>query len=374
VRAAAADALERSNIDAGLDALLKSERVRGEEHAEVRIAALAHRSRRFEDADFERLATAWADEPPTVRAWIDDVRGIAPAPKVPARTIASPTSVPHRSLGTTGIPVSALVVSGAGMLPSRAYADAMHAGCNVFFWEPRYHTLGRMLAREGRAGIVCGSYEATERAIVSDVERYLKRLRRDVLDVFLLFWVRSATRVDDLAFDVLARLKRQGKIRAFGFSTHDRALAESALHARDWDVLMTRHSAAHPGAEERLLPLAHAKRTGVLAFSALSYGRVLSQTVSAPDAYRYSLSQRGISACLTAPRTPSELEQNLTVLRAPPLLSERQSELRAHGKIVHAEGRDFGRSVRRHPLRLADASSDLAQWLEREEVLDTRFE
>jgi aryl-alcohol dehydrogenase-like predicted oxidoreductase len=373
VRAAAADALERTNIDAELDALLKSVR-----DDAVRIAALAHRSRHFEEEDFERLKAAWDDATPAVRAWIDDVRGIAPelvAPNV------SHDEVPLRPLGQTGMRVSALVVSGVGMLPSEAYADAMRAGCNLFFWEPRYHTLGRMLAHQRRAGIVCGSYEATDRAIVADVERYLKRLRRDALDVFLLFWARSAARVDAPLFDVLARLKAQGKIRALGFSTHDRALAENAIQTRAWDVLMLRHSAVHPGAEERLLPLAHAKGTAVLGFSALSYGRVLSPTISAPDAYRYSLSQPGVSACLTAPRTPSELEQNLGVLRAPSLSLERQSELRIHGKSVHEESRDFARSIRRHPLRLADVllkdtahEPDLTRWLEREEALDPRFQ
>ena len=128
------------------------------------------------------------------------------------------------------------------------------------------------------------------------------------------------------------------------------------------------HSAVHPGAETKVLPLAHEKKVGVLGFSALSYGRVLSPTISAADAYRYSLSQTGVSACLTAPRTAEELAENLTVLQNPVLSDERQAALREHGKRVHEESRDFARSIRRHPLRLEDASSDLARWLEREEV------
>ncbi len=377
VRAAAADALERSNVDDALDAILQSDRFRGEEHAPVRIAALAHRSRHFEDADFERLKAAHASETATVRAWIDDVRGIAPAAEVAHTETAAtnaPSSLALRPLGATGIRVAPLVVSGAGMLPVRAYADAMHAGCNLFFWEPRYHTLGRMLARQRSAGVIAGSYEATERAITADVERYLRRLQREAIDVFLLFWARSPARVDAPLFEVLSRLKAQGKIRAFGFSTHDRDLACDALRARAWDVIMTRHSAVHPGAEDRLLPLAREKNAGVFAFSALSYGRVLGPNISAPDAYRYSLSQPGVSACLSAPRTTSELEENLGVLRAPPLSSERQSELRAHGKMVHAESRDFARSIRRHPISLADANAtDLGKWLDHEDVLDPRF-
>jgi HEAT repeat protein len=367
VRAAAADALERKEIDSALDALLASDRL-GEQE---RIAALAHRSRHFEESDLERLRSAQENASPAVRAWLADI--LSPSESTPrVRTIAD---APVRPLGKTGMSVPAVIVSGAGILPSGAYADALYAGARFFFWEPRYHTLGRMLARERRAAIACGTYEASERAITADVDRYLRRLRRDVLDVFLLFWVRSPSRVEADAFEVLARLKKQGKIRAFGFSTHDRELAENALRARDWDVLMTRHSAVHPGAEAKVFPLAREKSVGVLGFSALSYGRVLApDVVTAPEAYGYSLAQPGVSACLTAPRTAQELRENLTVLSAPALSSDRQAALREHGKRVHEESRDFARSIRRHPLRLADATADLGDWLDREEVRDPRFE
>ncbi len=374
VRAAAADALQRSDIDDALDALLASDRIRGEEYASVRIAALAHRSRHFDPADFARLEAASLIEIGAVRAWIDDVRNVTPEAEVtqPKRAVAA---APLRTLGASGIGSSALVISGAGIMPTRAYVDAMHAGCNLFFWEPRYHTLGRMLAGHRDVGVVCGSYEATERAIVSDVDRSLRRLRRDTLDVFLLFWARSPARVAAPLHDVLARLKQAGKIRAFGFSTHDRELACDALEARAWDVVMTRHSAVHPGAEGRLFPLAREKNVGVLAFSVLSYGRALGETISAPEAYGYSLAQPGVSACLSAPRTSEEIEQNLTVLCAPPLSPQRQVDLRAHGKTVHEESRDFARSIRRHPIGLADTRArDLVKWLDQEDVLDPRFE
>ncbi len=372
VRAAAADALERTDVDDDLDRLLRSPAIAGDDNASVRIAALAFRSRRFEDADLERIKAAREGESPEVRAWIDDVLDVAPAR--PSKSGAASETAPLRPLGKSGLQVPALVVSGAGMLPPRAYVDAMRAGCNMFFWEPRYHGLGRMLARHRDARVVAGTYHATERAIVSDVERSLRRLRRDVLDVFLLFWVRSHDRVSAESFEVLSRLKQQGKIRAFGFSTHDRDIACDAITAREWDVVMTRHSLVHPGAESRFFPLARDKNVGVLGFSALSYSRALAPTVTAPDAYRYSLSQSGVSACLSAPRNARDLTENLSVLRASPLSAERQRELRDHGALVHQESADFARSIRRHPIGLSDANAfELEKWLHHEDSLDPQF-
>ena len=358
VRGTAFDALHRVE-DSAIDALLEKPLA-----DDVRIAALTHRSRRFEDADMDclRAAREGASEP--VRAWITDV--LEPAPAAPRTERTASVSVPKRPLGKTGIDVPALIVSGAGLLRTGDYAAAMRAGCTHFFWEPRYHTLGRMLSRQRDAHVVCGTYEASERAIVADVDRYLRRLRRDTLDVFLLYWVRSPARVDASRFEILSRLHEQGKIRAFGFSTHDREIACDAIEQNDWHVVMTRHSLVHPGAEKRVFPLAAKKNVGAFAFSSVSYGRALSPTITASDAYRYSLSQPGVSAVLTAPRTSRELEDNLSVLTASPLEESRQAELRAHGRIVHEESADFARSIRRHPIAL----SDVTNWLDHEDLRD----
>ena len=148
---------------------------------------------------------------------------------------------------------------------------ALAAGANLFFWEPGYEALTRLIAaRRQQLLVVTGSYEGDRRSIVADVEQALRRLRTDHLDVFLLFWVRSPERLSDEVRETLHELKRAGKIRTCGFSTHDRELASLAIRSGGWDVLMTRHSAAHPGAEQSLFPLCATQGTGVLTFSATS--------------------------------------------------------------------------------------------------------
>ncbi|MDI1450186.1 aldo/keto reductase [Polyangium sp. 6x1] len=277
-------------------------------------------------------------------------------PPAPAR----PEGVTLRPLGTTGLFVSPLVVSGAHGLVASSFADAREAGVNAFFWEPRYHELTRFLRsrRAGREGlvVVAGTYHSGPEALRADVERTLARLRVDWIDVFLLFWVRSPDRLADEDYGALARLREEGKLRAFGFSTHDRAIAVSALQKHPWPVVMTRHSAAHPGAESQLLPEALARGTGVLTFTATSYGRLLrpasgdeTKPPSAPDCYRYSLTQSGVCATLTAPRSHRELVENLTVLARPTLPEDALPLLRAHGERVRAETRRFDALVRRAP-------------------------
>jgi aryl-alcohol dehydrogenase-like predicted oxidoreductase len=267
-----------------------------------------------------------------------------------------------RPLGGTGLQVSPLVLSGVHELSPGSLAEAHEAGVNAFFWEPRYTWLTRYLRmgpslRDGLV-VVAGSYHSGARALRRDVEAALRLLRTDRLDVFLLFWVRSRERLAEEDFLALERLRAQGKVRAFGFSTHHRELALEALRQHPWPVVMTRHSAAHPGAEAALFPEALARGTGVLTFTATCYGRLLRPAPGAPaeaplpsavDCYRYSLTQPGVSACLCAPRNHRELRENLEVLARPWMMPDTLGAMRAHGERVRARNQQFNTLVRQAP-------------------------
>lgn len=263
------------------------------------------------------------------------------------------SEIPQRRLGRTGLKVAPLAISGAFDLPPSSYAAASAAGVNVFFWEPEYRGLGDFLARHKSSDrvVVTGSYEADERTIVRDAERALRRLRTDCLGVFLLFWVRSPARLSDEAWEAMRALQRSGKVRAIGFSTHARELAIEAIGSGRWDVVMTRHSAAHVGAERALLPCAVEHDVGVLGFSSLVYGRMLvdprdGSAIQASSCYRYSLSQPGVGAVLSAPRSHHELMENLEVLKRPQLDAAAIDRMREHGARVYEQNRAFQRLIR----------------------------
>jgi aryl-alcohol dehydrogenase-like predicted oxidoreductase len=276
------------------------------------------------------------------------------APRAPRRRrVLTGGPSPHlRELGRTGILVHPFGLSGAHGLCFDDFALAHDRGANLFFWEPSHRELARFLRSRGRSGtlVVAGTYNADATSIEADVGRSLRLLRREAIDVFLAFWTRSPARIDEVA-DVLCRLKRRGLVRATGASTHDRGLACAAAD-RGLDVVMVRHSAAHRGAESMVFPHCAARGTGVITFSNLCYGRMLLPTpavlntkVTAPDCYRYSLSQPGVRACIAAPRRHSELAENLEVVDRPGLDQARQAELRAHGDHVYARSKAWSAEV-----------------------------
>lgn len=307
---------------------------------------------------------------PEERAAADDVAA-APAGSVASsgpRTAPprAATAVAARALGRTGVEVSPLSISGAFELSSGSLYAAFDAGVDSFFWEPTYPALARFLrgpSLRGRTKVITGSYHADAASIEKDVHRALRRLRRDTLDVFLLFWARSPARLDEEAYATLDRLRRAGHLRAVGFSTHDRALAKDALARSPWDVVMTRHSAAHPGIEEELLPYAASRGASVITFSALCYGRMVTgaDAPTPADCYRYSLSQPGVATCLSAPRRHRELVENLEVLASPTLDAAQLAALRRHGEGVRLENQRFGSLIRQPPRDAAAAAMALLE-------------
>ena len=294
-----------------------------------------------------------------IRAWLTREADPAPAIAASEPAVRTPAQVPQRAFGRAGFTVAPLAISGAFELPERALARARDAGVNLWFWEPAYPQLTRFL-RSSRGGhVIAGSYHADAASIEADVDRTLRELRRESLDVLLLFWTRSAARVDERAFEAVQRLR--GKVRAVGFSTHDRALAARALATSPWDVVMIRHSAAHPGIETELLPVARAHGTAIVTFSALCYGRMLSgpNPPSAANCYRYSLAQPGVTACISAPRRTGELIENLAVLDNPLLDADAIAALREHGVGVRAENQRFNALMRQPTRDAAQAAREL---------------
>jgi len=326
------------------------------------IAALADDAEMVRSAALEALTHYDpAVVEPRLAAWVAS----QPAPISEATVDASPDRVhdqrpatERRAFGRAGFDVAPLAISGAFDLSQPALQLAADAGVDLWFWEPAYEQLTRFLRERPDDRVVTGSYHADARSIEADVDRALRKLRRTHLDVLLLFWSRSPARVDPAAYAAIEHLKRSGKVRALGFSTHHRELARTAITHAPWDCVMIRHSAAHPGIETELLPTAREHGTAILTFSALSYGRMLSgpDAPSPADCYRYSLAQPGVTAVISAPRRRSEVRDNIAALATPFLSDERLAELRAHGIGVRAENQRFN-TLLRQPTRDAAAAA-----------------
>jgi aryl-alcohol dehydrogenase-like predicted oxidoreductase len=252
-----------------------------------------------------------------------------------------------------GLPaVSPLGLSGHYHLPERGFHLAVEAGIGLFFFEPNYASMGRFVrslppSQRSRLQLTGGTFAADPKKILKDIERLLRLLRRERIELFLMFWTRSWTRISDEAIEVLEAARASGKIHTFSLSTHNLSLAAEAID-RGYDPVMVRHNAAHHRAETEVLPQAVRQARRVVLFNTTCYGRLLGPRPDAPDApsaadcLRYGVSQEGAAACWTAPATIDQLTENLQVLDDPELPAERLEHLLKRAARI----REMDRAVR----------------------------
>ncbi len=215
------------------------------------------------------------------------------------------------------------------------------------FWSPRMKgltaALRDALARDREryavsAGPLLGYFPG---AVRRAAEEALRTLRVDFLDVFQLYWLGRMSAFTGAVQEELARLREEGKVRVLGVSIHDRRRAGRLAEVSILDLLMIRYNAAHPGAEEDIFPHLAMRRPAVVAYTATAWRGLLKaprgwegRAATAGDCYRFCLTSPYVDVALTAPRTVSELRENLAAIEKGPLSPEETAFMRKLGQAV----------------------------------------
>jgi predicted aldo/keto reductase-like oxidoreductase len=123
-------------------------------------------------------------------------------------------------------------------------------------------------------------------------------------------------------FGVSERLKKMGAVRYIGASFHDLDLAQQWLNNPLLDVVMVRHNISHRSAQKKVfsqLQPDDLDRPGIVTFKSTGSHTGLLWEVpvplppgcwrpTAPELYRYSLSQPWVDLCLTGLRCREEVD------------------------------------------------------------------
>lgn len=102
-------------------------------------------------------------------------------------------------------------------------------------------------------------------------EASLRRLGRDVIDLYQLHWPDDSIPVEE-TWEAMAALVDEGLVRWIGVSNFDRGLIERCLALRHVDSLQQQYSMLHRDDERDLLPWCGSRGIGVLAYGPLAYG------------------------------------------------------------------------------------------------------
>ncbi len=234
-------------------------------------------------------------------------------------------------------------------LDGRGFAKALDHGVNYVFWSSlRSKDITPVFAEKLKAdreryviatgpttGWFAGSYRR-------GVEKALKTLGVEYLDVFHLFWLGVGSALTESTMGELVKLKEEGKIRAIGCSIHDRERAGRLAADSPIDLFMLRYNAAHPGAERDVFPHLAKRNPSVVAYTATSWRKLLKRpsgwqgrVATAPDCYRFCLSSPHVDLVLTGPANEAQLDENLAALDRGPLSDDEMTWIREFGRVVH---------------------------------------
>ena len=287
----------------------------------------------------------------------------------------------RRRLGRTDMDVSVLGFGGSeigyeragGRTVARLLGTALDAGLNVIdtaeCYEDSEALIGAALgARRNEIYLLtkCGHPRGygrgdwREASLLSSIERSLKRLRTDRLDLIQLHSCELADLRKGEAITALERARERGHTRYIGYSG-DRDAARYAIECGRFDTLQTSVSIADQEAIELTLPLAVERQMGVIAkrpianaawryarrptepyyqaywarLRALDYPFLRDEAAGAvATALRFTLAAPGVHTAIVGTKRPERWPANARLLEAGPLPAAEIEQIRARWRRV----------------------------------------
>jgi aryl-alcohol dehydrogenase-like predicted oxidoreductase len=210
------------------------------------------------------------------------------------------------------------------------------------------HSAMRDVLKLGRENFVIasggGNLYYTTQNLRKCLEKRLKQLNTDYLDIFLYLGVTNEKYFTPKVQDELFSLKDGEKVKYIGFSTHDRKLAGRIADYGAPDVMMIRYNAAHRGAEKEIFPFVGKHNTGIISFTATRWRYLLRRPKGWPkegriptagECYRFVLSNPNVDVCMMAPANEKQLISNLKEISEGSLKDNEMDFMHKFGDAVY---------------------------------------
>ena len=286
-----------------------------------------------------------------------------------------------RQLGQTDMRVSVLGFGGAEIgyegaaaeTVERLLGEALDAGLNVIDTAECYPGSEELIGNAvgGRRGdyylfTKCGHPEGAAgedwrpESLLKSIERSLKRLRTDRLDLIQLHSCSEEELRRGAVIEALEQARERDYTRYVGYSG-DGGAARYAIECGRFDTLQTSVSIADQEALDLTLPLAAERRMGVIAkrpvanaawrtgrkpespyhhvywdrLQALDYDFLRGELKEAiATALRFTLSQAGVHTAIVGTTKPGRWRENAAMLEAGPLSGTEVEQIRARWREV----------------------------------------
>ena len=241
-------------------------------------------------------------------------------------------SVDRRKLGRIGVDISilGLGLGAAFMERSPDAADALLESAlakGINYWDtarsygPSEGIIAPVLERSRNRVFLASKSDARDyEGFKRDLDRSLQVLRTNYIDLYQLHDLRqhelaNLSAIESGAVRAAREAKDQKIIRAFGVTGHSSAgMMIECIKRFDPDTVLTIFLATRPDQgryQDELLPLARARKMGVIAMKAIRYGR--QAKLPATELLRYTLSLDGVHTAVVGLDSLSHLNEDAAV-------------------------------------------------------------
>ena len=241
-----------------------------------------------------------------------------------AATASAPASryaglLPTRSLGRTGAKVTMLAMGGSTNLNARLLEHAWSQGVRYFDTAASYtngkseQAIGGWLQQTGRRKevfLVTKNGTRKTKDLLSAVDKRLEALQTDFIDLYCLHGLGGPAGVEQAKSpetrEVAEDLKKSGKIRFFGFSTHSANAPDCLLAAAEGGfvdaIMMAYNPVSGPGKDEAFDRALDACQKAGIGLIAMKTVRGMQKAIAAESQKGRSFPQAAIQAVLSDER------------------------------------------------------------------------
>jgi aryl-alcohol dehydrogenase-like predicted oxidoreductase len=258
-------------------------------------------------------------------------------------------AVEYRTLGKTGLKVTAVSMGVMNCSDPAVLLRAFDLGIN-FYDTADCYMHGRNEEMVGKAFeknrqkvfIQTKVHDQDEKKMRASVERSLRRLRTDYIDVLVWHGHSNPEEVSDPKFfEFMSKMKKEGKIRFSGFSAHSRmaSLLREAAKSNYHDVALVSYNFTHAKNLKEAVALAAQSGIGIVAMKTQSGGykkEKMGGLNPHQAALKYVLRDPNVSAAVPGVTTIKEIEECAAVMGSP-LSKNNLSELEQYHSFLQGK-------------------------------------
>jgi predicted aldo/keto reductase-like oxidoreductase len=233
----------------------------------------------------------------------------------------------YRTLGRTGLKVTVVSMGVMNCSDPAVLHRAFDLGINFYDTADCYmhghneEMVGKVFqGRREKVLIQTKVHAHDEKKMRASVERSLRRLRTDYIDVLLWHGLHSTGEVSDTGlFEFMTKMKKEGKVRFTGFSAHSNmaSVLEGAAKTNFHDVALVSYNFTHSKKLKEAVALAVKSGIGVVAMKTQAGGYKKERMGGLSPhqaALKYILMDQNVSAAVPGVTTIEQIDECAAVM------------------------------------------------------------